>query len=84
MNQPTSNFDQKFEDSMSNANLRKIHILGEEHPRDYKANNIKTSKYTMYTFLPKNLYEQFSKAANVYFLIITFMQMIPIISISNG
>jgi magnesium-transporting ATPase (P-type) len=36
------------------------------------------------TFLPKNLYEQFSKAANVYFFIIMCMQMIRIISISDG
>jgi phospholipid-transporting ATPase len=47
-------------------------------------NGITTSKYTALTFLPKNLIEQFSKAANVYFLIITFMQLIPIISISGG
>ena len=38
----------------------------------------------MFTFLPKNLLEQFSKLANVYFLLIAFMQMIPIISISGG
>jgi phospholipid-transporting ATPase len=66
------------------VNLRKITILGDLHPRDYRLNGITTSKYTLLTFLPKNLYEQFSKAANVYFLIISFMQMIPIISISSG
>ena len=61
-----------------------MNILGDLHPRDYRLNDITTSKYTALTFLPKNLIEQFSKAANVYFLIITFMQMIPIISISAG
>lgn len=55
-----------------------------QHPRDYRHNNIKTSKYTWLTFLPKNLIEQFSKMANVYFLIISFMQTINIISISGG
>ena len=36
------------------------------------------------TFLPFNLIIQFSKLANVYFLVITFLQMIKIISITNG
>lgn len=47
-------------------------------------NRVKTSKYTVLNFLPKNLAEQFSKMANVYFLLISFMQMIPVISISEG
>jgi magnesium-transporting ATPase (P-type) len=70
--------------SSPDKSLRRVNALGEDHPRDYKINVIKTSKYTLLTFLPKNLIEQFSKLANVYFLLITFMQMIPIISISGG
>jgi phospholipid-transporting ATPase len=38
----------------------------------------------MLTFIPLNLFMQFNKGSNVYFLIITFMQMIPSISISDG
>ncbi len=53
-------------------------------PRDFRDNKIKTSKYTALTFLPKNLIEQFSKMANVYFLVIMFMQMIDKISITSG
>jgi phospholipid-transporting ATPase len=67
--------------------LRRFDILCDEAarpPRDFRTNVIKTSKYTWVTFLPKNLVEQFSKMANVYFLIITFMQMIDKISISDG
>mmetsp|Transcript_33107 Transcript_33107/g.30010 ORF Transcript_33107/g.30010 Transcript_33107/m.30010 type:complete len:100 (-) Transcript_33107:495-794(-) len=33
-------------------------------------NGISTTKYSWLTFIPKNLYEQFSKAANLYFLLI--------------
>lgn len=47
-------------------------------------NSIKTNKYTCLTFLPLNLMDQFSKLANVYFLIIGLLQMIPDISISAG
>jgi len=50
----------------------------------FKFNKIITSKYTKYTFLPKNLFEQFSKMANVYFLFILVLQVIPPISISGG
>jgi phospholipid-transporting ATPase len=35
-------------------------------------------------FLPLNLMVQFSKVANIYFLIIGIMQMIPFITISGG
>ena len=38
----------------------------------------------MILFPIQNLMRQFSKASNIYFLIIMFMQMIPDISISNG
>ena len=47
-------------------------------------NAIRTSKYSALSFIPKNLLVQFKKASNLYFLIITFMQMIELISISNG
>lgn len=47
-------------------------------------NAICTSKYTVISFLPKNLFEQFSKMANVYFLFIMVLQIIPQISITGG
>lgn len=47
-------------------------------------NSIKTSKYTLFDFIPLNLIVQFSKLPNIYFLIIGIMQMIPQISISGG
>lgn len=48
------------------------------------SNKIKTSQYTVYNFLPKNLLLQFSKMANVFYIIIAFLQMIPLISITGG
>ena len=48
------------------------------------SNKIKTSKYSVVSFLPKNLVNQFSKLPNVYFLLIGFLQMVPSITTSNG
>ena len=47
-------------------------------------NSIMTSKYTVSNFLPLNLIMQFSKVANIYFVLIGIMQMIPSISVSGG
>ncbi|XP_030599115.1 phospholipid-transporting ATPase IC isoform X1 [Archocentrus centrarchus] len=46
----------------------------------YSENAIKTYKYNALTFLPLNLYEQFKRAANVYFLGLLILQIIPEIS----
>ena len=50
----------------------------ELHPHD--SNSIQTTKYTFLTFLPKNLFEQFRRVANFYFLIIAVIQLIPNVS----
>lgn len=43
-------------------------------------NKVSTRKYTMLTFLPKFLYEQFSNLANLWFLFVSIAQQIPGIS----
>lgn len=46
----------------------------------YVDNHISTAKYNVFTFLPKFLYEQFSKYANLFFLFTAILQQIPGIS----
>lgn len=46
----------------------------------FQNNYIKTSKYTVLTFLPLNLFEQFQRLANFYFLCLLVLQLIPAIS----
>ncbi|XP_036891891.1 phospholipid-transporting ATPase FetA-like isoform X4 [Sturnira hondurensis] len=46
----------------------------------YPNNTIKTSKYNVFNFLPLNLFEQFQRLANAYFLILLILQLIPQIS----
>ncbi|KAJ7335113.1 hypothetical protein JRQ81_013054 [Phrynocephalus forsythii] len=47
---------------------------------DYAKNSIRTSKYNVFTFLPLNLFEQFQRVANAYFLFLLLLQLIPAIS----
>lgn len=48
--------------------------------RLFQSNYIKTSKYSILTFLPLNLFEQFQRLANFYFLCLLVLQLIPAIS----
>ena len=56
------------------AETRTIRVTaaGEEQFCD---NTLVTSKYTISNFLPKNLWEQFHRVANVYFLLIATLQV---------
>lgn len=49
----------------------------------YLDNHVSTAKYNVVTFLPKFLYEQFSKYANLFFLFTAILQQIPNISPTN-
>ncbi|KAM6466817.1 phospholipid-transporting ATPase IK isoform 2-T2 [Liasis olivaceus] len=61
------------------AQIRKRHIWCLKKKK-YADNAIKTAKYNIFTFLPLNLYEQFHRLANVYFLFIILLQTVPQIS----
>uniref|UniRef100_A0A915PNG5 P-type ATPase N-terminal domain-containing protein n=1 Tax=Setaria digitata TaxID=48799 RepID=A0A915PNG5_9BILA len=45
----------------------------------YCGNKIKTTKYGLITFIPKNLWEQFHRIANLYFILIAAMNWIPVL-----
>ncbi|XP_056012522.1 phospholipid-transporting ATPase VD-like isoform X2 [Ostrea edulis] len=61
------------------------HVVGPDipskhknHPnRDYRSNRIKTTKYSLLTFLPKNLFEQFHRFANLYFILVVALNWVP-------
>uniref|UniRef100_A0A8C7PHE8 Phospholipid-transporting ATPase n=1 Tax=Oncorhynchus mykiss TaxID=8022 RepID=A0A8C7PHE8_ONCMY len=56
-------------------------------PQRYPDNRIISSKYTFWNFFPKNLFEQFRRIANFYFLIIFLVQLIidtPTSPITSG
>ncbi|KAL0067071.1 hypothetical protein AAF712_005858 [Marasmius tenuissimus] len=48
-----------------------------KHEHTYTSNQVITSKYSIFTFLPRNLLEQFRRVANVFFLLIAILQFFP-------
>jgi len=61
------------------SQLRTIFINAPQSQK-YKTNEISTAKYNFITFLPKFLFEQFRRYANIFFLSIGLLQQIPGIS----
>ncbi|KAE8629520.1 hypothetical protein XENTR_v10000513 [Xenopus tropicalis] len=51
----------------------------EKLTKAYKNNRIQTTKYTLLNFIPRNLFEQFHRAANLYFLFLVFLNWVPLV-----
>ncbi|KAK4773082.1 hypothetical protein SAY87_028101 [Trapa incisa] len=71
----------QFEDQpLHEEDSRKIYV---NDPRmtnekyEFSGNEIRTSKYTIITFLPKNLFIQFHRVAYLYFLAIAALNQLP-------
>lgn len=89
------NTESNYSKSYDNINKTGNEIINEEE-NEYcvnvgkcdlnisNSNYISTSKYCWHNVIPKIAIEQFSKMTNIYFLIITILQVINEISISMG
>ncbi|XP_071847551.1 probable phospholipid-transporting ATPase IA isoform X3 [Apostichopus japonicus] len=55
-------------------------LLNQPQSVKYCSNEVDTGKYTFITFLPKFLFEQFRRYANIFFLFIALLQQIPGVS----
>ncbi|KAJ7326638.1 hypothetical protein JRQ81_016397 [Phrynocephalus forsythii] len=51
----------------------------EKETKHYRNNSIRTSKYSLWSFVPRNLFEQFHRAANLYFLFIVLLNWVPVV-----
>ena len=58
-------------------------IIKINEPVPLSSNMIKTTHYTIYNFIPKNLLFQFSKWANSYFLFLLILQLCPLFSVTS-
>ena len=55
---------------------RKVYVNLPSQAQRFCTNEVITAKYNVFTFLPKNLWQQFTRVANQYFLIISALQML--------
>jgi phospholipid-translocating ATPase len=56
---------------------RKEPLNDERTNQPYTSNWIRSTRYSAWNFIPRQLVAQFSKLANFYFLVISILQMIP-------
>ena len=59
-------------------------LVDERTGRGYIDNLIRSCRYTLWNFLPRQLFAQFSKLANFYFLCVSILQMIPGLSTTGN
>ncbi|XP_069553168.1 phospholipid-transporting ATPase VB [Brachyistius frenatus] len=53
---------------------------GKQPNRFFPSNAIKTTKYTLLFFIPMNLFEQFHRLANIYFVGLAILNFIPVVN----
>ena len=62
-----NDYDRIFNETFF-SDQRKFSVFGNESSlKEFRSNKVQTSKYNFLTFLPLNLFYQFTKIANVYF-----------------
>lgn len=59
-------------------------LIDERTGQPYVGNAIRSSRYTLWNFVPRQLFFQFSKLANAYFLLVSILQMIPGLSTTGS
>ena len=77
------NLKEKHIENKDNNNFYTFYINDNTRNKEkykFKNNKIDTTKYNIFTFLPKGLLYQFMRLANVYFLFTAILQCIPVIS----
>lgn len=58
--------------------MQHLELHGVPEDRTHGAENgVRTARYTIWNFLPKNLLEQLSQLSNLYFFAVGLLQMIP-------
>ena len=56
---------------------RRIDFGGSAQHHHFPSNYVSTTRYKIWTIVPLNLFEQFHRFANIWFLIVSILQMLP-------
>ncbi|XP_076276279.1 ATPase phospholipid transporting 8A1 isoform X1 [Lasioglossum baleicum] len=72
--------DQRSSHQHDSSEERVVFINAPHQPVKYKNNRITTAKYSILSFVPMFLFEQFRRYSNCFFLFIALMQQIPDVS----
>lgn len=56
---------------------RKIHLSGRTSPSKFVPNIVCNQKYSLITFIPKVLFDQFSNFFNFFYLVVALFQLVP-------
>ena len=79
----TGIFSKKVDPSTLGPRYIALNNPSENTGHGWVDNHISTTKYNAATFLPKFLYEQFTKVANLFLLFTAVLQQIPGVSPTN-
>lgn len=60
---------------------RVIHLDGKSTPRSFSSNTLNNQKYTLLSFLPLLLYNEFKFFFNMFFLLIALSQFVPFLKV---
>ncbi|KAK4502195.1 hypothetical protein PRZ48_005620 [Zasmidium cellare] len=80
---PSNPFNRKVDPSTLGPRIIHLNNPPANAQNKYVDNHVSTTKYNIATFVPKFLFEQFSKYANLFFLFTAILQQIPNISPTN-
>ncbi|KAE9598321.1 hypothetical protein Lal_00004150 [Lupinus albus] len=72
---------------LSDDDARLVYVNDPERTNErfeFSGNSIRTAKYSILTFIPRNLFEQFHRVAYVYFLIIAILNQLPQLAVFGG
>ncbi|XP_076676123.1 ATPase phospholipid transporting 8A1 isoform X6 [Andrena cerasifolii] len=73
--------DEQRSSHQRDSNEERVVFINAPHqPAKYKCNRITTAKYSLLSFIPMFLFEQFRRYSNCFFLFIALMQQIPDVS----
>ena len=71
---------QKLQQPVQSGRIVYLNDMKRNSQQQFLTNYISTTKYTRYNFVPLGLMYQFLRFSNCYFMFVTILQCIPVVS----